>query len=370
MRGRVDQQADMFHVFDIEDLVPGDHPLRKIKPMVDAEIARLRPLFNKAYSNIGRPSVPPEFLIKASLLQAFYSIRSERQLCEQIAYNFLYRWFLDLKLDGAVWNHSTFTKNRERFAEHGLMRRFFDGSVARAINEEAVSEEHFSVDGTLIEAWASMKSVRRKDESDDDSDGDSNGWKSFKGEKRSNTTHASTSDPESRLARKGKGRESRLSHSMHALMENRNGLLLDIVVDEANGRIERDAALAMLDRVGRRHHLRPETLGADKGYDDGPFLESLECERLITPHVSIRDGVIRARDVAGQCRLEARRRQATKGYRASQIVRKRIEEIFGWLKTVGGLDRTRFIGRWKTQSYAYSAGAAWNFMRRANLSVS
>lgn len=370
MRGRTDQQADMFHVFDIEEMVPADHPLGKIKPMVDGEIARLRPVFGKAYSNIGRPSVPPEHLIKASLLQALYSIRSERQLCEQIAYNFLYRWFLDLKFDGKVWNHSTFSKNRQRFAEHGLMRRFFDGSVARAINEEAVSEEHFSVDGTLIEAWASMKSIRRKDDSDDDPGGDSNGWKSFKGKKRSNATHASTTDPESRLARKGKGREARLSHSMHALMENRNGLLVDIMVDEANGRIEREAALAMLDRVGRRHRLRPETLGADKGYDDGAFLEALECGRLITPHVAIRDGAISGRDVASICRLDARLRQRTKAYRASQVVRKRVEEIFGWLKTVGGLDRTRFVGRWKTQCYAYAAGAAWNFLRRANLSVS
>lgn len=368
MRGRVDGQGALFCIVDLEARVPEDHPLRAIKRRADAELWRMRDAFRQAYAKAGRPSIPPEQLIKATLLQALYTIRSERQLCEQIDYNMLYRWFLDMSLDEPVWNHSTFSKNRDRFADHGLMQRFFEGSVAQAIAEEAASVDHFSVDGTLIEAWASMKSVRPKDEPDDPTEGgDSNRWVDWHGEKRSNDTHVSRTDGEARLARKGHGQPAILAHSLHALMENRNGLLLDITVDEANGTAEREAALDMLARVRQRHWLYPDTLGVDQGYDDGPFLETLETDRDVVPHVPIGTAP-RDPDRPGyEARRRARRRRQNAGYQISQRVRKRIEEIFGWLKTIGGLKKTRFVGRWKTQLYAHAAGAAWNFLRLANL---
>jgi len=232
MRGRASTQGGLWYVVNVEDLIPRDHPLRRVKERAEEELLRLRPHFEAAYAKTGRPSVPPEQLIKASLLQALYSIRSERRLCEEVGYSLLYRWFLDLPLDAPVWDHSTFSANRERFAAHGLMRRFFEGSVARAIEEEAASDEHFSVDGSLLESWASMKSLRRKDEADPPPGGGSNRWVDWRGERRSNATHQSATDPEARLARKGPGREAVLAHSMHLLMENRNGLVMDIEVEE------------------------------------------------------------------------------------------------------------------------------------------
>ena len=366
MRGGVDGQGEMFYVMDVEELVSADHPLRAIKTRVDGELKRLRPYFNKAYAGGGRPSIPPEQLIKATLLQALYTIRSERRLVEEIRYNLLYRWFLDIKPDAPVWDHSTFTKNRERFAEHGLMRRFFEGSVASAIEAEATSDDHFSVDGTLIESWASMKSFRPKDD-DDEGEGDSNRWADFHGEKRSNATHVSKTDPEARLMRKGPGREAKLCHSMHALMENRHGLVMDIEVDEANGRVEREAAERMLARVRRRHWKRPKTLGADKGYDDGAFLGRLERKHGVRPHVATRKGKIKARDERAWARRRARWRASSEAYQASQRCRRRVEEIFGWLKTIGGMRKARFVGRWKIQEYAYAAAATFNFMRLAKI---
>ena len=367
MRGQVDHQGQMFCVIDMERFVPQDHPLRGIKARVDAALRGMRRDFDRAYSAMGRPSIPPEQLIKATLLQGLFSIASEAKLCEHIQYNFLYRWFLDLPPEANAWDHSTFTKNRQRFADNGLMRRFFDSSVRRAIQEEAASDEHFSVDGTLIEAWASMKSFRPKDEPAVDEPGASNRWVDWKGEKRSNTTHESKTDPEARLARKGPGREAKLSHSTHLLMENRNSLLLDIMVSEANGHAERDAAVSMLQRVKQRDKTILGTVGADKGYDDGPFLDKLECDLLITPHVAVREGTIRDESEYAIWRLPARRRQRSKGYKISQRIRMRIEQVMGWVKTVAGLERTRFVGRWKTQLYAYAVGAAWNFLRLNNL---
>jgi transposase len=356
----------MFYVMDLESLVPRDHPLRAIKPKVDRELARLRPHFNAAYAKGGRPSIPPEQLIKATLLQALYTIRSERRLTQEIRYNFLYRWFLDLKPDASVWDHSTFTKNRARFAEHGLMRRFFEGSVAAAIQAEATSDDHFSVDGTLIESWASMKSFRPKDEDDDD-EGGSNRWVNFQGKKRGNQSHESKTDPEARLARKGPGQGAKLCHSMHALMENRHGLVMDIEVAEANGWAEREAAEVMLARVRRRHWKRPKTLGADKGYDDGAFLTRLERKHDVRPHVATRTGEIKTRDEAARARRRARGREASEGYRASQRSRRRVEEIFGWLKTIGGMRKARWVGRWKIQDYAYVAAATFNMIRMAKI---
>jgi len=232
--------------------------------LADEELKRLGPRFEEAYAKVGRPSIPPERLIKASLLQALYSIRSERQLCEQIGFNFLYRWFLDIKPDEAVWDPTAFTHNRERFHEHGLLQAFFDSAVARSIEEEAISVEHYSVDGTLFQSWASIKSFRPKGEKEPP-EGGSGGWVDFHGERRSNATHESKTDPEAKLFRKGAGQEARLSHSLHALMENRNGLLMGLEVAEAGNRAEREAAVSMLRRLRRRHWIWPRTLGADKG---------------------------------------------------------------------------------------------------------
>ena len=273
MRGGVPPPDVLFYSVNVDTLIPEDHPIRGIKRRADAELDRLRGAFNAAYSVMGRPSIPPERLIKATLLQALYSIRSESQLCEQIGYNLLYRWFLDMTLDEPVWDHSSFTTNRARFKEHGLMEKFFDGSVALAIQEEAAGSEHFSSDGSVFQAWGSMKSVRPKDE---DPPKDSNGWSDFAGEKRSNATHASTTDPEARLTRKSQGQGAMLAHSMHVLMDNRHSLMLDVKVAEASGTAEREAAVEMIKRVRKRHGLKPKTLGADKGYDDGAFLNRLE----------------------------------------------------------------------------------------------
>lgn len=369
MRGQVDSQNRLIFI-DPESMVPGDHPLRGIKERVDRVLRRLRPRFEQAYSRTGRPSIPPERLIKATLLQALYSIRSERQLCEQMQYNLLFRWFIDLPADEAVWNPSTFTDNRERFARHGLLQAFFTSSVAVAIREEAVSLEHFSVDGTLIEAWASMKSVRPKDGPDDPPEppGDSNSWKDFRGEKRSNRSHESKTDPEARLAKKSAGQGAILAHSMHVLMENRNGLIADVFVGEANGTEEREAAKEMIRRTRRRHRsLLPRTVGGDRGFDDGRFLHDLERRHRVIPHVAPTSVPVVNRDRNALARKRNQRRSRTRGFQISQRVRKRIEEIFGWLKEVATLRKTRFVGRWKTQMYAFASAAAFNFLRLANL---
>lgn len=371
MRGRKNPQGGLFYVVDVEALVPGNHPLRGIKERADEELARLRPHFEAAYAKMGRPSVPPEHLIKATLLQALYTIRSERRLCEEIGYNMLYRWFLDLSLDSPVWDHSTFSANRERFAQHGLMRRFFEGSVARAIQEEAASMDHFSVDGTLIASWASMKSLKRKDADDREeppAGGGSNRWVDWRGEKRSNRTHRSATDPEARLMRKGRGREAMLAHSMHALMENRNGLVMGIGIDEANGTAERSGAEGHLKCMRRRHWVRPKTVGADKAFDDGAFLLRME-DAGIVPHVAVREGKIASQDPEGLARRRARRRQRSRGYRISQRARRRIEEVFAWLKEVGGMRRARFVGRWKIQLYAYAAAASYNLLRMTRMAA-
>jgi len=366
MRGRTDRQGGIFYAIQLESLVPQDHFLRRVKRLADEEMKRLAPRFAPAYSHTGRPSIPPEQLIKASLLQALYSIRSERQLCEQIGYNLLYRWFLDMKPDDRVWDPTTFTQNRERFHEHGLMQAFFDSAVARSIQEEAVSVEHYSVDGSLIQSFASIKSFRPKEEKKPPKD-PGNGWVDFHGERRSNETHESKTDPEAKLFRKGPGHEAKLSHSIHALMENRNGLLMAMEVEHAGVRIERDAALSMLKRLRRRHGIWPKTLAADKGYDAGEFLLALEREHGLIPHVAIRQGAIRAQGEEADARRRARKRQKTLAYRLSYRTRPAIEKIFAWLKEIAGLDRTRFARRWKTKLYGLAAGAAYNLMRLARL---
>lgn len=379
MRGRVESQAVMFHAFHIDDFVPAAHPLRAIKPRADAILKSMSRDFDRAYGKGGGPSIPPERLIKALLLRALYSIRSETQLVEQIAYNFLFRWFLDLKPSDDVWVQETFSMNRARFEQHGFVRTFFDRVVREAILEGRVSQDHFSVDGTLIQSYASIKSLRPIDSKDkkvsdgsDDHD-PGNPTINFHGEKRSNATHRSLVDPEARLARKGKGQPALLSHSGHVLMDNRSGLCLDIAVDEANPARERLQAAILLERAYKRHRLWPRTLGADGNYKEGAFLAALEGDG-ITPHVPLPDGPIRGEDsadplerAAAGARKRARRRMKTKGYSISQRVRKRIEELIGWCKTVGGLARAGFIERWKIRQQCEATGAAYNLLRMARL---
>lgn len=373
MRGTPDYQSQIYYAIDIEAWIAPDHPLRAVKQRADAVLGTLRAEFDSAYSRMGRPSIPPEMLLKALLLQALYSIRSERQLVEQMRMNLLYRWFIDLSLDAPVWDATTFTKNRERFEHHGLLRAFFDRVVESALIEQWASAEHFSVDGTLIDSYASMKSLRPidsaaervSDGSDDDDPG--NPTLNFRGQRRTNATHRSLSDPEARLMRKARGQQAKLAHAGHVLMENRNGLVVDVALTAAHGTAERDAALEMVRRTRRRHRLRPRTLAADKGYDAGPFLHALEVEEKIVPLVPTRTGPIKSTDVHGQARRRARRRQRTGRYRLAQRKRKRAEEIFGWDKTIGGMHRTRHVGRWKIGQQWLIVNAAYNLLRLARL---
>lgn len=380
MRGRVDAQGDIYHTFNVHDLVPAQHPLREIKRRADRVLATMSRDFNAAYGKTGRPGVPPERLIKALLLQALYSIRSEIQLCEQIGYNLLFRWFLDMQPSEAVWTPEVFSMNRQRFDEHGFVRTFFERVRDEALLEGLASREHFCVDGTLIQSYASLKSLRPLESADtkvsDSSDDDDRGnpTVNFRGQTRSNATHRSLVDPEARLMRKGDGRPALLSHSAHILMDTQSGLCIDIAVDEANGTAERAQALTLLDGVRRRRvRCWPQTLAADAGYKAGDFLRELE-RRGVTPYVPIPDGPIRGADSAdvqrhasAQARQRARQRMRTATYRVAQRVRKRVEEIIGWCKTIGGLARTRFVGRWKIGLQATLTGAAYNLLRLARI---
>lgn len=373
MRGNPDYQSQIYYAIDIESWIPAEHPLRAVKRRADRILRSMHREFERAYARLGRPSIPPEMLLKALLLQTLYSIRSERQLVEQIRMNLLYRWFLDLSLDAPVWDATTFTKNRERFERHGLLRDFFDRVVEGAYLEGLASEEHFSVDGTLIESYASLKSLRPigskdkrvSDGSEDDDPG--NPTVSFRGQRRGNATHRSVVDPEARLMRKGWGREAKLAHGAHVLMENRSGLVVDVSMSEARMRAEREAALAMLRRTRRRHRLRIRTLAADKSYDAGAFLHELEAKEGVVPLVPTRRGPIRSRSPEGDARRRARRRARTKRYRLAQGVRKRVEEAFGWSKTIGGLRRSRHLGRWKIAQQALLVYAGYNLLRLARI---
>ena len=372
MRGRVDSQDDVYHTFNVHELIPANHPLRTIKQRADGVLATMSRDFNAAYGQTGRPGVPPERLLKALLLQALYTVRSEIQLCEQIGYNLLFRWFLDLQPSERVWTPEVFSMNRRRFEEHGFVRTFFDRVNLHAILEGLAGRDEFTVDGSLIQSYASLKSVRPidspdqkvSDGSDDDDPG--NPTVNFRGEKRGNATHRSIVDPEARLARKGPGQPALLSHSAHFLMENRNGLCLDIAVDAADGHAERRQALAMLDRVRRRQPVYPETLGADGGFAAGTFLSEVE-RRGVTPYVPLTAGPIRGEGRSSAARRRARQRMRTAAYRTAQRVRKRVEEIIGWCKKIGGMARTRFVGRWKIAQQAYITGAAYNLLRLARL---
>jgi transposase len=361
MRGYSDSQPMIIAYINLEKRVPPDHPLRKVKPLADQELKRLSPLFNEMYSHTGRPSIPPERILKSLLLIALYSVRSERQFCEQMDYNLLFRWFLDMELSDESFDPTVFTKNRERLMEHEVGRRFFDAVVRQARGAGLMSDDHFTVDGTLIEAWASLKSFRPKGEkpSDRPTDGDpSNPTVDFRKEKRSNETHQSSTDPESRLMRKAKGKEAKLSFGAHALMENRHGLLVDLQVTPATGTAETEAAEAMLKRQVRRG-IKPKTLGGDKGYDKRGFVSMLRS-RKITPHVA--QNIERR----GGSAIDGRTARHV-GYSLSQRIRKKVEEIFGWVKVVGGFRRTRFKGVQRTQLSAWFVGAAYNLLRMAKL---
>lgn len=375
MRGKPDYQSQVYYPIDIESWIPADHPLREVRRRADAVLGSMHKDFERAYAKVGRPSIPPEMLLKALLLQALYSVRSERQLVEQIQMNLLYKWFIDLSLDAPSWNATTFTKNRERFEKHGLLRTFFERVVERAYVEEWASNEHFTVDGTLIESYASLKSLRPKDSgvkrvsegSDDDDRG--NPTVNFRGEKRRNETHESVVDPEARLYKKSYGVAAKLSHGMHVLMENRHGLVVEVSVSEANGYAEREQALELVRRARKRHGLEPRTLAADKGYAAGAFLVALEDEEGIVPLIPMPEVPIKGTSEGARARRQARKRRKSKRFEVAQRIRKRVEEIIGWTKVIGGMRRSRHLGRWKIYQQALVVHAAYNLLRMARLNV-
>ena len=392
MRGRTDEQQVLFHVFNVEERIRADHPLREVKRRVDAILQTMSPTFAQAYSRTGRPSVPPERLLKAMLVMAMYSIRSERQLCERLQTDLLFRWFLDMQPSEEAFDHAVFAHNRVRLDEHDLTKKFFDAVVSEALTANLCSE-HFSVDGTMIESFASAKSFQPKlkpdsaaannDESAGGSGpgatGDAQGFKprnvevDFHGQKRTNETHQSRTDPEARLHRKGPGKEAKLSHMGHALTENRNGLIVGITVTEANGTAEREAALDLVDELKSTHQREAKTLGADKGYDSGEFFQDLEA-RGIEPHVPLvkepcdpNSVVHRQRQPGVQARHRMKERQATLGYQLSQKCRKKIEEVFGWLKEIADLAKAPLVGRWKILQLLQIGAAAYNLIRLRKL---
>ncbi len=354
MRGELDPQSSMFHYFSVESRIPADHPLRRVKKLAESALSAISAELDGLYARTGRPSIPPEHLLKAQLLIAFYSVRSDRLFCEQLDYNLLFRWFLDLDLESGGLDQSNFSRLRERLVETDIARRFFDEVVRLARKDKLLSSDHFTVDGTLIDAWASCKSFKRKDDDEPPKPGDGTGMVDFKGEKRSNATHQSTTDPDAKLMRKGNGQPAKLSYGGHALMENRSGLCVDLLITDAT-LAEHQAARQLLTRA-RRRKIHPKTLGADKGYHVKDFVQHLR-EHGIKPHIARIDG----RKTPG---LDGRT-SCTEGYKVSQRKRKRIEEIFGWLKTVGGMRKTRFIGEARTQIAAYLSAAAYNLLRIA-----
>jgi transposase len=304
------------------------------------------------YADLGRPSIPPEHLLKACLLIALYSIRSERQFCERLRYDLLFKWFLDLNIMDPAFDASSFSKNKERLLEHQVTRKFLSAVIKNARCRHLLSEDHFTVDGTLLEAWASFKSFRPKDDNRTPNSGDDNPSIDFHGEHRTNDTHQSTTDPEARLAKKGRGKEARLCLAGHILMENRTGLVVDVVVTQATGSAERDTALDMLEKVPGKRRV---TLGADKGYDTGDFVTPCR-EMNVTPHVACR-----------QYSIVDKRTTRHEGYQIGQRIRKRIEEIWGWIKTVGGGRKLRYKGVTRNQLWAELTTAAYNLVRMAKL---
>lgn len=357
MRGREAGSSHLFSYVRLEERVPSDHPLRPIRALADEVLAGLSGRFESLYSGLGRPSIPPEMLLRATLLQAFFSVRSERMLMEQIDYNLLFRWFVGLEIDAAVWHPTVFTHNRDRLLETEVAHAFLAGLLGLKPVRRLLSSDHFSVDGTLIDAWASMKSFRPKDGSGEPPGPGRNGERDFRQEKRSNETHASTTDPDARLYRKADGQESRLCYMGHALMENRNGLVVDASLTHATGTAEREAALVMLDRRARGHRI---TLGADKAYDVAAFVGDLRA-RTVTPHIAVNGAVSKTGKVRAT-RIDARTTRHV-GYTLSERCRKRIEEVFGWIKAQAGLRKVKLRGRPKVEALFTFAAAAYNLVR-------
>jgi transposase len=357
MRGKDHQQSRIFSYLSPETRVRKDHPLRAIRAMVDEVLDQLSPLFEAMYATTGRPSIPPEKLLRAQLLQMLYSIRSERLLMEEIDYSVLFRWFVGMNMDEEVWDPTTFTKNRDRLLDADVAKEFLAEVVKQAKQKGLTSDEHFTVDGTLIEAWASLKSFQRKDQKDSDPPDDpGNPTVNFHGEKRSNQTHESTTDADAKLARKGSGKEAKLSYNGNLLVENRHGLIVNTEVFEANGTAERDAALVMLEQIAGTSRV---TVGGDKGYDTADFVA--ECRHMeVTPHVAQND------KRRGGSAIDARTTRHA-GYRVSQIKRKRIEESFGWLKTIALMRKVRHRGIFKVGWVFTFAAAAYNLVRMRNL---
>jgi transposase len=352
MRGKQEKQITMLSSLTPDQLVPQDHPIRRIKPIVDQALSELSPTFNRMYADLGRPSIPPEHLLKASLLIALYSIRSERQFCERLQYDLLFKWFLDLNIMDPAFDASSFSKNKARLLEHQVAREFLTAVVAEARRRKLLSEDHFTVDGTLLEAWASLKSIHPKDSGEPPKQGDRNPDVDFRGEPRTNDTHQSSTDPEARLARKGAGKEAKLCFAGHVLMDNRTGLVVDVTVTRATGIAERDTALDMIEKVPGSRRI---TVGADKGYDTRDFVTAC-LEMNVTPHVARR-----------RWSIVDKRTTRHAGYQFSQRVRKRIEEIFGWVKTVGGGRKLRYKGVERNHLWAELTAAAYNLVRMAKL---
>jgi transposase len=350
MRGEDAQQEAMFSYVSPERRVPMDHPLRPVREMVDGILKEMSPRFARLYSNLGRPSIAPERLLRALLLQIFYSVRSERMLMEQLDYNLLFRWFVGMEMDEEVWDHAVFSKNRDRLLNHEIAEAFFARVLKLA--KPYLSDEHFTVDGTLIEAWASQKSFRPKDEA---GSGSTPREADFHGERRTNETHQSTTDPDCRLYKKSKGSEAKLSYLGHVLMENRNGLLVRTMVTQADGTAERDAALLMASKIPGN---RPLTLGGDKNFDTRDIVETLR-EMKITPHVA-QNNTYRSSAIDG-------RTTRHKGYEISQQKRKRVEQSFGWMKMVGLLRKVKLRGIRKVSWWFTFVGAAYNLTRLRRL---
>lgn len=356
MRGSQKQQDSLFSYVPLEKRIPKSHPLRPIRKMVDEALKKMSNKFSELYSYTGRPSIAPEYLLRAALLQIFYSIRSERLLIEQLDYNLLFRWFVGLKMDDPVWNHSVFSKNRDRLLNTEIAALFFASIRDQAAKKKLISDEHFTVDGTLLEAWASMKSFKPKG-SDKNNPSDTGSGKNptvnFRGQKRKNDTHQSVTDPEARLYKKAKGQQAKLCYLGHALMENRNGLVVDTRVSLANGTAERKAAIEMVENVPGKHRI---TLGADKGYDSTDFVERMRFLNA-TAHVA-QNG--RGSAIDG-------RTTRHEGYNISLKIRKRVEEIFGWMKTIGCLGKLHHRGQERIQGIFTLAAAAYNLIRIRNL---
>ena len=358
MRGGDERSGELFSYVDLEARVRRDHPLRAIRAVVNEALSAMEREFAALYAPIGRPSIPPEKLLRAMLLQAFYSIRSERQLMERLEYDLLFRWFVGIGIDDPAWDHSVFSKNRDRLLEGDIAAKFLAAILAQPRVKKLLSTEHFSVDGTLIEAWASMKSFKPGDGSDEPpaGGGGRNPQADFHGQKRSNQTHASTTDPDARLYRKGPGKEAKLCFIGHGLMENRSGLLVDACLTPADGHAERVAGLHMIEP--RADRPKAITLGADKGYDVEDFVNELRSMK-VTPHV--------AQNTSGRRSAIDGRTTRHGGYAVSQRIRKRIEEAFGWIKTVAGQEKTHFRGVGRVGWAFTFAAAAYNLVRLPKL---